>query len=426
MTASTLLLTAAPASAQFDWGEWQEDKMVGEDDRVPCEIPTVSNEPLQNKPWNVDTAGIEIAHQYNEGIRVDNGEPVRVAVIDSGVTAFHPTFGDRVLEGADLFDADSRGQCDANGHGTGVAGIIAGGSEADSAYLGVAPEAEIIPIRIFQGSEAGDEVKSRMLAASILGAVEAGADVINVSIAVLETTELEQAVASAIADGVIIVAATGNDSIWMDDDRVDANDRAYYPANYPEVIAVGGHNQSGNWYNDTNFGENLDLLAPGVDIALPSANGEDYDLLSGTSFAAPHVAGAAALLKAEFPDLADPRWVEQRLRDTAIHPPDDFNMYQGYGVLNIPNALTAPLEDDSEEEEPFVEAEPSQIPAIDVGYDPLATEKAIAWASVGGAILLITLVLVLRKVIPEGRRRGWRAGSRSSGPLPTKTADEGL
>lgn len=400
--------------------------MVGEDDRVPCELPTATNEPLNNKPWNVDTAGIEVAHQYNEGIRVDNGDPVKVAVIDSGVTAFHPTFGDRVLEGADWFDADSRGQCDANGHGTGVAGIIAGGSEADSAYLGVAPEAEIIPIRIFQGPEAGDEVKSRMLAASILAAVEAGADVINVSIAVLATTELEQAVAGAIEAGVIIVAATGNAAIWMDDEGVDADQRAYYPANYPEVIAVGGHNQSGNWYNETNFGDNLDLLAPGVDIALPSPNGEDYRLDSGTSFAAPHVAGAAALLVAEYPDLANPRWVEQRLRDTAIPPPDDFNIYQGYGVLNIPNALTAPLEGDSEDGEPFVEAEPSQIPAIDVGYDPLATEKTIAWASVGGALLLITMVLVLRKVLPQGRRRGWRPGARSSSRLPVKTADEGL
>lgn len=420
------MLTAAPASAQFDWGEWQEEWMVGEDDRVDCEIPTASDEPLNNKPWNVDTAGIEVAHQYNEGIRVDNGQPVKVAVIDSGVTALHPTFGDRVLEGADLFDADSQGRCDANGHGTGVAGIIAGGSEADSAYLGVAPQAEIIPIRIFQGPEAGDQTKSKMLAASILGAVEAEADVINVSIAVLETTELEQAVATAIEAGVIIVAATGNAAIWMDDEGVDADQRAYYPANYPGVIAVGGHNQSGNWYSETNFGENLDLLAPGVEIALPSPNGEDYRLASGTSFAAPHVAGAAALLVAEYPELATPQWVEQRLRDTAIPPPDDFNIYQGYGVLNIPNALTAPVGDDTATEEPFVEAEPSQIPAIDVGYDPLATEKTIAWASVGGAILLIVTVLVLRKVIPQGRRRGWRPGTRSSDRLPVKTADEGL
>src|SRR5690606_13147462 len=113
-------------------------------------------------------------------------------------------------------------------------------------------------------------------------------------------------------------------------------------------------NQSGNWYSETNFGNNLDLLAPGVDIALPSPNGEDYRLSSGTSFAAPHVAGAAALLVAEYPELATPQWVEQRLRDTAIPPPDDFNIYQGYGVLNIPNALTAPVGDDSEDEAPFV------------------------------------------------------------------------
>jgi len=70
---------------------------------------------------------------------------------------------------------------------------------------------------------------------------------------------------------------------------------------------------------------------------------------------------------------------------------------------------------------PDPEAEPSSIGAIDVDYDPLAFEKAVAWSSVGGAIVLITLVLVLRTIIPKGRKRGWRPGSRKTEkPVPSK------
>ncbi len=138
-----------------------------------------------------------------------------------------------------------------------------------------------------------------MVAELIVDAVNNGADVINISIALPDTDELRSAVETAIAADVVIVAASGNGNLNMDDTSLAAEDAKFYPANYPEVIAVGGHNKDGNFYEATNFGENLDLLAPGQDVTFPYAGG-GYFSDQGTSFAAPFVAGAAALLKAQY------------------------------------------------------------------------------------------------------------------------------
>jgi subtilisin family serine protease len=174
-----------------------------------------------------------------------------------------------------------------------------------------------------------------------------------------------------------------------------------------------------------------------VEVAFPFAGGEWLDD-SGTSFAAPFVAGAAALLKGEYGAEATPAWIQQRLQETAIHPPNTFNIYQGHGVLNVAAALTAPYDpaevtadtvseaptDEASSTAPIVDEDRPSIAGLDPDFDPLAFEKAAAWASVGGSIVLITLVLVLRKIIPKGRKRGWRPGERKPDNLPVKVEAE--
>ncbi len=105
-------------------------------------------------------------------------------------------------------------------------------------------------------------------------------------------------------------------------------------------------------------------------------------------------------------------------------------------MLNVSLALTAPLLEgetpsddevapiDTSLEEPVVPEEQDSIAAVDIDYDPLAFEKLVAWASVGIAIVLITLVLVLKKIIPKGRKRGWRPGTRRPDNVPVKVATE--
>jgi membrane-anchored mycosin MYCP len=422
--AGTVLSVPAPVQAQ-DW-----TTPTAGDEQVDCNPPPPRDESLTASSWARDFIAIDEAHQYNQGT-FEDGSPVVIAVIDTGVQAtLTDVFGDRVLSGFDPWDPDAAGRCDAYGHGSAAAALAAGAADGEQ-FIGVAPEADILPLRAYQDREdGGSPEKSDLVASLINDAVSHDADVINISLALPDTPDLEQAVKDAVAAGVVIVAATGNDQVNMDDPSVEADNQAYYPANYPEVIAVGGNSETGTWYGKTNFGENLDLLAPGVEVALPASGGGWYTD-SGTSYAAPFVAGAAALLKGHFGKDTPVAWIEQRLRATAIHPPNNFNVYQGYGVLNVGNAMTAPLDDYSDlptgdaSPDPTAEpgGEPSSIAAVDIDYDPLAFEKTVAWASVGGSVVLIALVLVLRKVIPKGRSRRWRPGSREVDRLPVKTDD---
>lgn len=425
-TAGSILLTGAPALAQ--------PPVASGDDISRCETGEGNSQALTARDWAGDFIGLDEAHRFNKG-KTAEGEPVTIAVIDSGVSAERvDLFGTRIKSGWDAWDPDSDGTCDAYFHGTAVAGIAAGAPQGEQ-FVGVAPDADILPLRAFKGDEGADDSSANLVAELIDYAVEQGADVINVSIALPDTEALKTAVANAVAANVVIVAATGNENLYMDDPAVveDPEKAKFYPANYPEVIAVGAHNQDGNFYLQTNYGANIDLIAPGQNVVVPLPGG-GWLVQQGTSFAAPYVAGAAALLKAEFGDEASPAWIEHRLTTTALHPPNDFNIYQGYGVLNVGKAVSTPLAqgedvtatsfaDDPADDasSPTPDAEPSSIGAIDVDYDPLAFEKAVAWSSVGGAIVLITLVLVLRTIIPKGRKRGWRPGSRKAEkPVPSK------
>jgi membrane-anchored mycosin MYCP len=414
-TAAVLAAPASPASAQdFDLDAWA--KNAEPDKPVPCERGGAQGDSLPGTPWETVQMGLDEAHLHNTGLKPD-GTPVVVAVIDSGVYADHPTFGGNVLPGADPWHLETKGHCDsaARGHGTGAAAIIAGGHDG-LRFKSVAPDAVILPIRLFPegDTDARSDGLSEMAADSIVAAVDAGADVINLSIAILDSSALHAAVKYAVERNVVIVAATGNHQINMDNPG-DGEERTFYPAAYPETIAVAASNEHGNWGEFSNRGEAVDLLAPGVGVTLAAPNGSGYYLDSGTSFAAPYVSGAAALLKGYFGDRATPEFVRQRLIDTAVPPGNQHNIYQGYGLLNIRAALTAPLRiGGGDEEEPSVEL--SEIDFVQVPMDPLRTEKIWSLAAIGGVLLAIVLVLVFRKLLPGGHRRGWKPGTRQADP----------
>lgn len=422
-----MLLTGAPAQAEFTTATSTGDKVQ------PCVTPTDEQESLTARDWTGSFIGLEEAHQFNKGTFKGTDDPVVIAVIDSGVEATRTdVFGARVLPGHDIYDPDGDGNCDGYYHGTGVAAIAAGAPQGEQ-FVGVAPEALIMPLRAFIAGEGADLGHSQAVASLINDAVANGADVINISIALPHTTQLQEAVQNAVEANVVIVAASGNGNLNMDLTTYKSGDDLFYPANYPEVITVGAHNQAGNWYDQTNFGENLDLVAPGQGVTIPYPGG-GWIQDQGTSFAAPYVAGAAALLKGWFGKDTTPSWIEWRLKTTAISPPNDKSIYLGHGVLNVGDAVASPVgKYEPTEQVPAdaalesiesggnqPQAEPSSIAAIDVDYDPLAFEKAVAWASVGGAIVLITLVLTMRKLIPMGRTRSWRPGTRKSAKEPTK------
>lgn len=211
----------------------------------------------------------------------DNAEQVTVAVLDSGICASHPELQGRIVAGYDFIDDDSTPQ-DNFGHGCSVAGVIAASSNNAAGIAGVAPNAMIMPVRVLDDVGLGNYSD---IAEGIIWAADNDADIINLSLAGPDpSAALADAVAYAINRGVTVIAATGNyglDTVW-------------YPAAFPGVIAVGSVDSNLQRSSFSNHSDRVDMLAPGRDILTLSADG-DYIFMSGTSFAAPHVAGLEAL-----------------------------------------------------------------------------------------------------------------------------------
>jgi thermitase len=311
------------------------------------------------------------------------GRGAVVAIVDTGVDLDHPDLAPRLLRdddggvvGLDLVDGGA--PHDEHGHGTQVAGIVAAAGEEPGDLTGVAPESLIMPVRVLDDRGAGS---ASDVDEGIRWAVDNGADVINLSLEAavplpgeVVTSGPDDAVRYAWERGVVVVAATGNSGTPFTD----------YPSSSP-VVMVGAtdRNDRRAVFSD---GARSDMLhAPGVGILSTSCNpcGQDgessYREESGTSFAAPHVAAAVALLRAH-------GWGPERavgaLRETAVTVsgaagPGRIDVAEALGVEPRvdPEAETASEEDADEGDEAGGNgAEPSP----DEGDEPVAAEPAEA------------------------------------------------
>ncbi|GAA0651755.1 serine protease [Streptomyces thermocarboxydovorans] len=228
------------------------------------------------------------------------GEGVTAYVIDTGVRISHNDFGGRASNGYDAVDNDNVAQ-DGHGHGTHVAGTVAGSS------YGVAKKAKIVAVRVLNNSGSGTTAQ-----------VVAGIDwvarnavkpaVANMSLGGGADSALDTAVRNAIASGVTFVVAAGNES-------TDASTKS--PARVTEAITVGATTSSDARAGYSNYGSVLDLFAPGSSITSAWRTSDTAtNTISGTSMASPHVAGAAALYLADNPS-ASPSQVSTALTSAA-------------------------------------------------------------------------------------------------------------
>jgi type VII secretion-associated serine protease mycosin len=333
--------------------------------------------------------------------RITRGEKVTVAVIDSGVSATHPLLRGQVRPGRDFNNLPQRqGQCDEAGHGTIVAGIIAGREGTGAPFTGIAPGARILPVRVLPDTRrTNDEALPAQIAQAIRWAVDSGADVINLSLVTLPRPELAAAVEYALDSGVVVVAAAGNR-------QEQQQNLPAYPAAYPGVIAVAGVDRQGGHVGTSVSGDYVDIAAPGLDILGPAPRGQGYlaEPQGGTSFAAAYVSGVAALVRAAHPKLT-PEQVAHRLTRTADSPPDGHNAEVGYGVVNPYRAVTSLLGTRTD-------PPPGALPAPAPIEDPLGWQRAVAvWVAVVGPVLA-GLLLAAKPILARGRRRGWRPGRR--------------
>lgn len=286
-----------------------------------------TEQPAQVLEWGVDRIDAELT--WNAA----TGYGVRVAIIDTGIDKDHPDLIDNLMGGVNFVPKRRRINPDAwdddNGHGTHVAGIV-GAADNDGGVIGVAPEVSLYGVKVL--NRQGSGYLSDIIA-GIEWAVNNNMQVINMSLGTdAYTSTLKAACNAAYASGVTLVAAAGNDGDTYSDSDVD------YPAAYASVIAVAATNIADTRASWSSDGPEVELAAPGVNIRSTWKNGE-YNTISGTSMASPHVAGVAALVLSD--EALTPDQLRIRLQDTADdlgYP--DFDTLYGYGLVDAEEAVT--------------------------------------------------------------------------------------
>ncbi|MDY7090969.1 MAG: S8 family serine peptidase, partial [Actinomycetota bacterium] len=256
------------------------------------------------------------------------GAGVTVAVIDSGVDSSHPDLAGHVLPGGDFITGTEGAAVDPHGHGTHVAGTIAALTGNGEGIAGMAPDAQILPVRVLDAN--GNGYMSDV-ANGIAYAADHGADVINLSVsATSQVGAVTNAIAYARSKGVVVVAAAGNA-------RRTGSPTAF-PAADPGVLAVAATASDDSVAGYSNRGGYVDVAAPGSDIT-STYPGNRYVRMNGTSMAAPHVSALAALLKGADRTLT-PDQVEQAVTASAVdlgEPGRDLDF--GAGRIDAPAAL---------------------------------------------------------------------------------------
>jgi subtilisin family serine protease len=274
-----------------------------------------------------------------------------VAVLDTGVDPEHPQLIGKVVVGQDVCK-DDRPLCasadDENGHGTFVTGLIAAATNDGLGIAGLGWDTQVIDFKVLDDTGNGNTADE---ATGIYEAVSAGAKVINMSFASLPCTadptgcgpnvDEEEAVEYAISHGVVVVAAAGNAQAGQ-----GPSSQPLYPAAYPGVLSVAASTdggavdpaKGGPALDFSEYGNAANIAAPGIGVLSTWWDG-NYAVESGTSFAAPLVAAAAALVLAANPSLSGPQ-VTTLLRQTAS-PLSPGGMKIDGGLLNVGAAVEA-------------------------------------------------------------------------------------
>lgn len=218
------------------------------------------------------------------------GDGLRVAAIDTGIDPNHPDLKSNYAGGVNLIEP-GKPPLDDNGHGTHVAGILAGAGSRGG-VTGVAPRARLYAVKAFDRNGGG---RVSTVLEAIQWCVEQGLRLVNMSFGLpKDSLALRKLVKKAYAKGLLMVAAAGNTGKKND---------VLFPARYPEILSVSALTKESRIASFSSYGPEVKVIAPGEEIESTFPGGK-YEFLNGTSMAAPHVTGTAALLLSINPRLA--------------------------------------------------------------------------------------------------------------------------
>jgi hypothetical protein len=261
--------------------------------------------------------------QIDQAHQIATGKDVPVAVIDSAIDVAHPDINGTTIKSFDALGAEVKPQP----HGTAMAGAIISHGKLE----GIAPGAELLAARAFDDKSSGT---SFAIYKSLQWAADNGARVINMSFSGPPDPTMHRMLVAAYGKGIVLVAAAGN---------AGPKSAPLYPGADPDVIAVTATDDNDGLLDSANRGQYVAVAAPGVQI-LALAPADSYAVTTGTSVAAAHVSGVAALLLQHEPDLK-PGDIRSILKTTAkpLGAPDDHVDF-GAGLVNAYRAVTLPEE----------------------------------------------------------------------------------
>jgi len=301
----------------------------------PIQASQAPNDPMYSQQWNLHSINVESSWQDTKG------KGATVAVIDTGISEVPDLKETSFAKGYDFVN-DREDARDDNGHGTHVAGTIAQSTNNGFGVAGIAYEATLMPLKVLSASGGGTVAD---IAEAIRFAADHGANVINMSLGGGgESSAMAEAIDYAHKKGVLVIAAAGN----------SGQNSASYPARYPHVLGVAALDSSGQKADYSNFGAGVDVSAPGGSTSEenaaggilqntidPSTGESTFAAFQGTSMAAPHVAGVAALVSAS--GVKDPDEVAAALTQSARKVQDDQLNHYGAGKLDAAAAVKLAL-----------------------------------------------------------------------------------
>jgi membrane-anchored mycosin MYCP len=393
LAAALLLPAAVPAQAAPAAGAPAADGKGQELPGMPSALaadsdgPTctpASREKAKKQDWSRQRLDLDRLHGYS------TGAGVTVALIDTGVVPDATGLDGRVT-------AEGAAAEDCVGHGTFLAGLIAGTGQGGARLTGVAPGAKILALR---GTDTNGQPSADLVVTALRAAIAAKAEVIAVGVALpRRDAELTRAVADAREAGALVVAAATPDPPRSGTDEIPA--RTYWPAGEPGVLSVADMMPAGVRPDNALATSGIDLAAPGAGVVSGGPRGDGHYLGAGASVAAAYAAGAAAAVRAVRPDDS-PEAVARRLTATAY--PADLPQLDAYA------AVTTVLSDaDGAGDERA--ADP--VAVRDSSEADRATDRATLFVLLGTAGVLGVLWVAF--ALPRARARGWRPAESPAG-----------